>query len=72
MNQGQVKELMDALGKTANYRIQSHQDTMARYSNVLKDDPASTNLLGLYQLGNAPTMPAPTVLRFDEQGNRIQ
>jgi hypothetical protein len=57
MNQGQVKELIDALEKTANYRIQSHQNTLARYTDVLKDDPASTNLLGLYQLGNAPIMP---------------
>jgi hypothetical protein len=60
MNQGQVKELIDALEKTANYRIQSHQNTLARYTNVLKDDPASTNLLGLYQLGNAPIMPVTT------------
>jgi hypothetical protein len=57
MNQGQVKELIDALEKTANYRIQSHQNTLARYTDVLKDDPASTNLLGLYQLDNAPIMP---------------
>jgi hypothetical protein len=60
MNQGQVKELIDALEKTANYRIQSHQNTLARYTDVLKDDPASTNLLGLYQLGNAPIMPVTT------------
>jgi hypothetical protein len=58
MTQGEVKELMGALEKTANYRIQSHQNTLARYTDVLKDDPASTNLLGLYQLGDVPTMPA--------------
>jgi hypothetical protein len=58
MSQGEVKELMGALEKTANYRIQSHQNTLARYTDVLKDDPASTNLLGLYQLGDVPTMPA--------------
>ena len=57
MSQNEVKELMGALEKTAKYRIQSHQNTLARYTNVLKDDPASTNLLGLYQLGNAPIMP---------------
>ncbi len=72
MTQGEVTELMGALEKTANYRINSHENRLAQYANVLKDDPASTQLLGLYQLGNAPTMPAPTVLRFDEQGNRIQ
>ena len=58
MSQGEVKELMGALEKTAKYRIQSHQNTLARYTNVLKDDPAATNLLGLYQLGDMPTMPA--------------
>ena len=58
MSQNEVKELMGALEKTAKYRIQSHQNTLARYTNVLKDDPAATNLLGLYQLGDMPTMPA--------------
>jgi hypothetical protein len=58
MTQGEVTELMGALEKTANYRIQSHENRLAQYQSVLKDDPASTQLLGLYQLGNAPTMPA--------------
>jgi hypothetical protein len=72
MTQGEVKELMGALEKTAKYRIQSHENRLAQYQSVLKDDPASTQLLGLYQLGNAPTMPAPTVISLDSQGNRIQ
>lgn len=53
MTQGEVKELMGALEKTANYRINSHANRLAQYTNVLKDDPAATQLLGLYQLGNA-------------------
>jgi hypothetical protein len=57
MTQGEVKELMGALEKTANYRIQSHQNRLAQYSTALKDDPAATQLLGLYQIGNAPIMP---------------
>lgn len=57
MTQGEVKELMGALEKTAKYRIESHQNRLAQYLDVLKDDPASTRLLGLYQLGNAPIMP---------------
>jgi hypothetical protein len=57
MTQGEVTELMDGLEKTANYRINSHQNRLAQYTNVLKDDPAATQLLGLYQLGNAPIMP---------------
>jgi hypothetical protein len=60
MTQGEVKELMGALEKTANYRIDSHERRLAQYADVLKDDPASTNLLGLYQLGNAPIMPVTT------------
>jgi len=57
MTQGEVKELMGALEKTAKYRIESHQNRLAQYSDVLRDDPAATRLLGLYQLGNAPIMP---------------
>lgn len=57
MTQGEVKELMGALEKTAQYRIESHQNRLAQYADVLKDDPAATRLLGLYQLGNAPIMP---------------
>lgn len=58
MTQGEVKELMGALEKTANYRINSHENRLAQYTNVLKDDPAATQLLGLYQLGNAlPSAP---------------
>jgi hypothetical protein len=57
MSQGEVKELMGALEKTANYRIDSHERRLAQYADVLKDDPASSQLLGLYQLGNAPIMP---------------
>jgi hypothetical protein len=49
---------MGALEKTANYRINSHENRLAQYTNVLKDDPAATQLLGLYQLGNAlPSAP---------------
>ena len=75
MTQGEVKELMGALEKTAKYRIQSHENRLAQYANVLQDDPASSQLLRLYQLGNtpiSPAAPAPTVLRFDEQGNPLQ
>ena len=62
MTQGEVKELMGALEKTANYRINSHENRLAQYTNVLKDDPAATQLLGLYQLGNAlPSAPTPTL-----------
>jgi hypothetical protein len=57
MNQGQIKELIDALEKTAKYRIESHQNRLAQYSDVLRDDPAATRLLGLYQLGDMPIMP---------------
>lgn len=57
MTQGEVKELMSALEKTAKYRIQSHENRLAQYTDVLKDDPAATQLLGLYRLGNAPIMP---------------
>jgi hypothetical protein len=57
MTQGEVKELMGALEKTANYRIDSHERRLAQYADVLKDDPAASQLLGLYQLGNAPIMP---------------
>jgi hypothetical protein len=58
MTQGEVKELMGALEKTANFRINSHENRLAQYTNVLKDDPAATQLLGLYQLGNAlPSAP---------------
>jgi hypothetical protein len=57
MTQGEVKELMGALEKTANYRIQSHQNRLAQYYTALKNDPASTQLLELYQIGNAPIMP---------------
>jgi hypothetical protein len=58
MTQGEVTELMGALEKTANYRINSHENRLAQYTNVLKDDPAATQLLGLYQLGNAlPSAP---------------
>jgi hypothetical protein len=62
MTQGEVKELMGALEKTAKYRISAHENRLAQYTNVLKDDPAATQLLGLYQLGNAmpSTPPAPT------------
>jgi hypothetical protein len=60
MTQGEVKELMGALEKTANYRIDSHERRLAQYADVLKDDPASSQLLGLYQLGNAPIMPVTT------------
>jgi hypothetical protein len=75
MTQGEVKELMGALEKTAKYSIQSHENRLAQYANVLQDDPASSQLLRLYQLGNtpiSPAAPAPTVLRFDEQGNPLQ
>jgi len=58
MTQGEVKELMGALEKTAKYRISSHENRLAQYANVLKDDPSATQLLGLYQLGNAPIPPA--------------
>ena len=73
MTQGEVKELMGALEKTANYRISAHENRLAQYTNVLKDDPASTQLLGLYQLRNAlpsaptttPTPPPPPTLQID-------
>jgi hypothetical protein len=62
MTQGEVKELMGALEKTAKYRISAHENRLAQYNSALQDDPAATQLLQLYQLGNAlpSTPPAPT------------
>jgi hypothetical protein len=70
MGQAEITALINALGKSANDRISSHNDLLSLYQNVYKDDP-DVFTLGTYALPSAPTptltpAPAPApALEFD-------
>ena len=50
----EVKTLVDALEKTANYRIDQHNAILTNFKDVLKDEPDQVRLLNLYQLTETP------------------
>ena len=68
MGKAEITALVNALGKSANDRISSHNDLLSLYQNVYKDDP-DVFTLGTYALPSAPTptlTPAPApALEFD-------
>jgi hypothetical protein len=56
MGQAEITALINALGKSANDRISSHNEMLSLYQNVYKDDP-DVFTLGTYALPSAPVTP---------------
>ena len=50
----EVKTLVNALEKTANYRIGQHNAILTNFKDVLKDEPDQVRILNLFQLTETP------------------
>ena len=71
MTANEVKTLVRALEKTANFRIGQHNAILNNFKNVLKDDEEQVQLLGLYELTDTPIYSTKPINEILAEGSAV-